>query len=621
MLVMEYMHASLSSCLKKYPKMPMHIKQRILLDVTLGLRFLHERSEPILHRDLTANNILVTEHMQAKLSDLGMARIVPENLLKELTVAPGTTGYMPPEALISSPSYNMKLDIFSFGVLIMHVVLQEWPLPHKEANSPDPINPGRLIAHSEVERRADHFKMMDRNNPLTDLAKQCLSNNPSERPTAKDIAELIQPLVMQSSSLFQPFLESIEEKRDIEKRNDILEEHSKDIEYQLHRILQDMHSKYTLNECELDETVKQLQSIVRSTRSVLYGSCDSTQHSSYDSTQRRFVVSYKSPPSISDSKPSCYLHLSSTTSAPHPLSVVTCPSVNITFSGTYVKTVISGLKKSLGVDVSNDRLYVVDHEGWNGVHICSISGNVDTKSIIESSSLYRDMTSMPLEKCWYPSGIAVDKDQNIILVDTESHRLVKFSPEGTFLASCGKLMENGNGLGEFNRPVGVRVSMNGDIYVCDRSNHRIQVLSNNMVSKWVFGKEGKGRCEFKYPWDIAFDSKGNIYVVDCGNYCIKVFKNGFSEFVRQIGKEGFKEDEFLAPSSICIDTNDYIYVADKRLCSVKIFNPNGEFVMMFGSQKHEIEEFRLNKPMGIAVDSNGRVFVSDSYNGRVLMFE
>ncbi len=617
-LVMECMHASLTSCLGSHPGIPMHCKQRILLDVTHGLQFLHERNDPIIHRDLTANNILVTEDMRAKISDLGVAKIIPRDVLQTHTVAPGNTCYMPPEALVDSPNYTTKLDIFSLGILIMHVILQAWPLPHREATSPDPLYPGskRLIANSEVERRANHFKKMDATHPLTQMAEWCLSNDPEARPTAREVSDLLEPLVLQSSSLFLPFLESLEKKGEIEKRNEALQDLSHDVERQLHKILQDMCSNPTLNEVQLDGVVNQLQAISRSTRSVLYGS----ESEPYDTSQHRFVVAYTPPRSVPENKASDFLLISSASPTPHPLSMTVATSINIPFSGTYVKTIASGLRQPRGLATNGDHLYVVDNYGWYGVQICSISGIEQTRAVVLSSSK-AEFTGMSLEKCWRPSGVAIDGENNIILVDTQSHRVLKFDTDGELLGSSGKIMESGNGIGEFDRPLGVAVVRNGEVYVCDRGNHRIQVLNVNLLSQRMFGQLGSGRCEFHHPWDIAFDSKGNIYVVDCSNYCVKVFTPGFTSFLRHIGKEGKESDQFSGPSSICIDRNDFVFVTDMVQCCVKVFTSAGDFVMSFGNKFHEKTEFRFNKPMGIAVDSKGCVFLSDSNNGRVLMFE
>jgi len=75
-LVMEYLHTTLSACLERYGVLPKEITYGILRDVALGLCYLHELSPPIIHRDLSANNVLLTSSMNAKLSDLGMAKIL-----------------------------------------------------------------------------------------------------------------------------------------------------------------------------------------------------------------------------------------------------------------------------------------------------------------------------------------------------------------------------------------------------------------------------------------------------------------------------------------------------------------------------------------------------------------
>jgi len=75
-LVMEYLHTTLSACLESYGVLPKEITYGILRDVALGLCYLHELSPPIIHRDLSANNVLLTSNMNAKLSDLGVAKIL-----------------------------------------------------------------------------------------------------------------------------------------------------------------------------------------------------------------------------------------------------------------------------------------------------------------------------------------------------------------------------------------------------------------------------------------------------------------------------------------------------------------------------------------------------------------
>lgn len=442
MLVLELLHASLAAVLTNHPLLPLHFKQRILLDVTLGLRFLHERPHPIIHRDLTTNNILVTEELRAKISDLGMARILPASLVRKMTAVPGNIDFMPPEAIVPDPVYDVKLDMFSLGALILHIVLQTWPSPNKGTTSIDPLNPGGLLAHSEVERRGHHFSKMDSNHPLTTLATRCLSNNPESRPSAKEVHSLLQPLVMSSSHLFCLALESFQRQKGMEEENRMFKAHSQDVEAQLHKVLQDVNGKGALCESEVRELVEQLREVVRDTCSVLCGS----EQTHFDYTiQRRLIVGYKKllssspPPSSSSSSSSSsenempdLLRISSASSTnARPISLTLCPPVNHTFSGTYVKTVVSGLSKSFGVAVSNNQLYVVDNLGWSGVLVCNISDSHTTqpRTVVHSTSSLEISTSgMPPDKCRWPSCVAVDAENNIILADMGSHRVVKFSP-------------------------------------------------------------------------------------------------------------------------------------------------------------------------------------------------
>ena len=212
-LVMELMPLSLASALERYPDIPSHVKNVILLDVSLGLYFLHDRTPPIIHRDLTANNVLLSESMRAKIADLGVARIVNINraqMSMHMTATPGTPCYMPPEAFIAKPLYDAKLDVFSMGNLIVHVSIQEWPIPLMEMFCPDPDHPGRLIAVTEVDRRADYLDRMGEGHPLTALATCCLQNDPRLRPTTSEIVQGVEDAIVNNPPPFPNTLEMLQ---------------------------------------------------------------------------------------------------------------------------------------------------------------------------------------------------------------------------------------------------------------------------------------------------------------------------------------------------------------------------------------------------------------------------
>ena len=162
--------------------------------MALGLRYLHEHSPPIIHRDLSANNVLLTSSMSGKISDLGVAKILnltPAQMTQRMsTQAPGTPCYMPPEALMARPTYTSKIDSYSYGVMVIHVLCGRWPFP-ADAFRPDPQNPDVLVPVTELDRRAEYLRDIDQDHPLMRLISQCVSNAPTRRPEASEILRQI----------------------------------------------------------------------------------------------------------------------------------------------------------------------------------------------------------------------------------------------------------------------------------------------------------------------------------------------------------------------------------------------------------------------------------------------
>ena len=98
-----------------------------LEDVASGLLYLHDRPSPVIHRDLTARNVLLTSSLVAKITDMGNSRMIdtrPGQMVSTLSALPGTFVYMPPEALDDRHRYGPSMGIFSFGHLALFTITQ-----------------------------------------------------------------------------------------------------------------------------------------------------------------------------------------------------------------------------------------------------------------------------------------------------------------------------------------------------------------------------------------------------------------------------------------------------------------------------------------------------------------
>ena len=173
-IIMERLDTNLTTLIKEnHSLLSLDMQVGILLDIAVGLNSLHE--EPIIHRDLSSNNILVTEHLIAKISDLGLAKHIKSTEQQTGSFAGfGTPYYMPPEVLGQQPpQISPKTDVFSFGVVMLQV-----------ATGKAPDVKGILNVDTEVERRKNHIDLLGESNLYYPLVLQCLNNNSGNRPTA-----------------------------------------------------------------------------------------------------------------------------------------------------------------------------------------------------------------------------------------------------------------------------------------------------------------------------------------------------------------------------------------------------------------------------------------------------
>ncbi len=245
-----------------------------------------------------------------------------------------------------------------------------------------------------------------------------------------------------------------------------------------------------------------------------------------------------------------------------------------------------------------------------------------------------------------PQGVAVDGSGNIFVADSVNHRIQKFDSNGDFLLKFGS---PGSGNGQLLFPTGVAVDISGNIYVADNNNHRIQKFDSSGVFVLKFGANsgdgtsGTGEGEFSFPFGIAVDSSGNIYVADTNNSRIQIFDSsgnftkmfgfgvddGTDVFQKctagcQAGIASAGEGGFAGPRGVTVDGSGNIFVADTGVSRIQKFNPANDFLLKFGTNNGNggtgTGNGDFDSPRGVAVDGSGDIYVADTGNDRIQIF-
>ena len=198
-LVMEKMDTSLRTYLEDHSKeeFPLHQKVFVLRQVTQAMAYLHSQNPPLVHHDLSTNNVLLNVvSFMTKVSDFGMSRATNPSILARKSSIKGTPPFMAPEALQNPPQYNEKLDVFSFGNVILHTLTHEWPNP----DPPTKDEGDQIIGLSELQRRERYIAAFTAQEKQLFLrtVQHCFENRPDKRPSS---VMLVQELRHIESSL------------------------------------------------------------------------------------------------------------------------------------------------------------------------------------------------------------------------------------------------------------------------------------------------------------------------------------------------------------------------------------------------------------------------------------
>lgn len=208
-----------------------------------------------------------------------------------------------------------------------------------------------------------------------------------------------------------------------------------------------------------------------------------------------------------------------------------------------------------------------------------------------------------------PSGITIDASDNIFVADTYNNRIVSFKDtNGNGSIESGEKWKVwggtvGTDVLQFNKPMGVSIKGN-QLYVADTYNHRIATFEPDYeMGTWAtFGTKGSQAGQFNAPYDVAVDSQGNLWVSD-------TFNNRVQEFDQSKLYKAQKPVDY--PYGIAIDKNDNVFVAERQNAYIKcVNNPK-----TYGGKGTTAGLFK--SPVGVNIDSTGKVWVVDVTTGKI----
>lgn len=212
-----------------------------------------------------------------------------------------------------------------------------------------------------------------------------------------------------------------------------------------------------------------------------------------------------------------------------------------------------------------------------------------------------------------PQCLAVDRDDNIYVTDSEAGKIFVFGADGKFQRVIGSLR---GGEGIFKRPTGIAVDSDANrIYVSDTWRNKIFLLDMQGSVLQTIGKPGHGNGEFNFPTELRLAGQ-DLIVVDAMNFRIQVLDRS-GAFRYALGRPPGGADLFR-PKGMAVDSEGHIYVADAFHNVVQVLDRQDNLLYYFGKPAG-VGDFQL--PAGLAIDNAGRILVVDAYHRRVQVFQ
>lgn len=207
----------------------------------------------------------------------------------------------------------------------------------------------------------------------------------------------------------------------------------------------------------------------------------------------------------------------------------------------------------------------------------------------------------------YPNAVATDEQGNVYVLDAQNYRVQKFDRLGNFITQWGSV---GVGNAQFYNSSGIAVDLSGNVFVADGGNYRVQKFSGSGAYLGQWGSNGAGAGQFGAMGKLTVDAAGNVYVVDGGNNRVQKFTNS-GAFVTQWGSLGSGNGQFNGANAVAVDGAGYVYVVDRLNVRIEKFTSSGTYVTQWSQGGSNMSD--------VTVDALGDVYVIDD-NGHVTRY-
>lgn len=215
------------------------------------------------------------------------------------------------------------------------------------------------------------------------------------------------------------------------------------------------------------------------------------------------------------------------------------------------------------------------------------------------------------------NGLAMDDNDRLFVTDAKMHRVLVFSPKHELDASFGEdqlVSPAGIALDTANRFAYVVDTQQDQVLVFDADTYKLLRRIGTSGKKHTLSEPG----QFSLPTNVALDSEGNVYVTDTLNNRVESFDPD-GGFISEFGTAGDGPGHFARPKGIAVDCDGHIWVADEIQSRVQVFDKDGQLLIYFGQQGNFPGQFQALYGLGYDKQRN-RVFTSEQFPGRVQVF-